>query len=945
MSGGAALASASRSAARSASVGAAVAATSLAAVPSSSAVSAAASASGPPRLAARKTDATGGHGKTVLGAFIGGLIGAVVGAVIVAGAIAAVVATGGAALLVAATVAGALLGAVSVTAGGVAAGARVGKTFPGSPCGKGKTGSGETGAGSPVFIESQPAARLEFDKGDHGGKAKVKSGCAVVYVNGKPLARIDDKLDCGGKFVASSQRTYVSPATVTSASEAGDSIEDVATKIATVAGLAGAALAMGPLIAGIGLVGAVATVGAGFVLGAAGESGGAWVGRKIDAANNTEGRWENILGPVGGFAGGMLNPIKVGPALGRAGTLGEKNLPRLGGQSDIIAPGDPGYHAQQFVDIVPDPQLGVSRPALVGPKPSRPGSAAPEGGADGHFSNASVQKASVESPTVKGQLDEQRARAGANEAPEGPKAHGGGLAGSVGSNGRATPVAHAGGASSGCPSCSASGGAKALPAPAPQPRLPAPAPAKLPAPAAPAQPKPPPAPKVEELKYLGDGAFSKGYRKGDDVYKRVKPEIEGQKNSTISLTEDQRLAVARSTVEENNRLHALHPDLIPEMHLHEDGWIRQSFASGRDIGGWADTRFTDAQYDQASNAFQAAVKVLPKVPDTTEFAKTELGQQGWGLEFDRSASNWRIDDDYHVTNFDPLKLVPPKELQDRAIYPGQVKPPPNEPPPIQAVKTEAAPNAPPKPPAYEHEHEHGPATSAQQPLSATEHAASNEPKVTPHEDGPAPSPTPAPTPASGGCSTCAGAAPPSASGAANIAEKTGLKKSWQFWKPKPAVAPDPNKVYSLKQVPKEFKSDGSQPLYRGSRSKPDALRARGGFSRKSTSTQVSRLSLEEHVNPGGTINARDQWVSTSTGIEAPMHTVYSGMNGYVYEIRQAGGVDVNKLYGSEVHGIEREVTLESVPWKKIKGWYPVSGGFGDEPRVLGEFVPNPDFKP
>lgn len=162
----------------------------------------------------------------------------------------------------------------------------------------------------------------------------------------------------------------------------------------------------------------------------------------------------------------------------------------------------------------------------------------------------------------------------------------------------------------------------------------------------------------------------------------------------------------------------------------------------------------------------------------------------------------------------------------------------------------------------------------------------------------------------------------------------------------PVIKPPlPSQVFSLEDVPPQFRTSGAEPAFRGTRTTPEQLAAQGGFTREaSAGVQPARLSLEQHVNPSGTLNAYDQWVSTSSSPQAALHPMYSGVSGYVYEIGMSGGVDVNKLFGAVQHGIEREVTYNNVPWSKIKGWYKVEGEFGPD-RGLGQFVPNPDYKP
>lgn len=154
--------------------------------------------------------------------------------------------------------------------------------------------------------------------------------------------------------------------------------------------------------------------------------------------------------------------------------------------------------------------------------------------------------------------------------------------------------------------------------------------------------------------------------------------------------------------------------------------------------------------------------------------------------------------------------------------------------------------------------------------------------------------------------------------------------------------PDPTAIRSLGEVPDAFRWSGTEPVYRGDRVTPEVLRERGGFIRTNGNGVAPTMnSLDGHINPvNATINQPDQWLSTSRFLDAPMNPAFSGMDGYVYVIRQQGGADVNALFGRQVHGIEHEITYENVPWNNIVGWYRKTD-FDN----LGTFTRNPDYRP
>ncbi|NUP07520.1 MAG: methyltransferase domain-containing protein [Polyangiaceae bacterium] len=157
----------------------------------------------PGQLAARRGDEVG-HTMAAAWMKIGLCVGAAL--VVVAGA-AVVVATGG----VAAVVAGATVGTTMVAAGGATAavagggllGLHLGEAENDGPsCSVIETGSEDT------FIEGKEASRAGLDTVGHDDDV-VASGSSTVFVNRRPLARIEEKCQCGGRLIRTSARTLI----------------------------------------------------------------------------------------------------------------------------------------------------------------------------------------------------------------------------------------------------------------------------------------------------------------------------------------------------------------------------------------------------------------------------------------------------------------------------------------------------------------------------------------------------------------------------------------------------------------------------------------------------------------------------------------------------------------------------------------------------------------
>jgi uncharacterized Zn-binding protein involved in type VI secretion len=139
-------------------------------------------------------DQVGAHGRGWLGLALGALAGVAVGALIVAGTIA----TGGALAIAV----GALVAAGTVT-GLASVGAKIGKRhLSGSSCGEVKGGASRT------YIEGKAAARADEDGTSHN-RQKIAQGSSTVHVEGAPLARVGDKVKCGGKLMRGCERTTI----------------------------------------------------------------------------------------------------------------------------------------------------------------------------------------------------------------------------------------------------------------------------------------------------------------------------------------------------------------------------------------------------------------------------------------------------------------------------------------------------------------------------------------------------------------------------------------------------------------------------------------------------------------------------------------------------------------------------------------------------------------
>ncbi|MBK6692021.1 MAG: PAAR domain-containing protein [Myxococcales bacterium] len=278
-------------------------------------------------------DPTGAHSRAGLGMVLGGLLGlgiGLVGVALAGAAIGAIVLSGGAALPIVVGagfgLAAAGVGFFAAIAGGVSAGGKAGQTFKGGSCGKITTGSGAKGDGNPVFIEHRRAARAQIDELDHGSNALIESGSSTVFINGKPAAREGEKGGCGGLMLERcAQRTFIGGESTSAGGAYGSSIIAAADEVGALLGKValglGVAAVVGPFLLGgsvLALAGGGAVLGAGLLLGEKATELGAQAGKWLDSqGERTEGRWENILGFVGGSSVSFFNPMKAGAVVGR----------------------------------------------------------------------------------------------------------------------------------------------------------------------------------------------------------------------------------------------------------------------------------------------------------------------------------------------------------------------------------------------------------------------------------------------------------------------------------------------------------------------------------------------------------------------------------------------------------------------------------------------------
>jgi hypothetical protein len=255
-----------------------------------------------------------GHSSAMTGVLVGLAIGALVGV--------AIVATGGLGAI-------AIGAAIATTGGAGLAGQAIGETIDGPD-------TGVIGIGSPsVFINKRPATMTVIATGicsqDSGPPRKVATGAASVFVNGQPMGRISEKMDCSAVIRKGSADVAVG----------GPSKEVIKPEPEVPTWLSNTmtAMAIGGTIIATG--GIALTYGTGAAVGSlVGGVGGGYLGGKgatmAAAAMGYGATGQAVAGVIGGLAGGAL-----GGGLGfKGGQWGEAALttPKI-----AAPPGDSGF--------------------------------------------------------------------------------------------------------------------------------------------------------------------------------------------------------------------------------------------------------------------------------------------------------------------------------------------------------------------------------------------------------------------------------------------------------------------------------------------------------------------------------------------------------------------------------------------------------------------------
>lgn len=245
-------------------------------------------------LAARIGDEVG-HSSASIGAWLGAAAG-----LLLAGAIVAF--TGGAALVVV----GAL---VAGGAGGALAGIHIGESEEArSTCSTITTGSPNT------KIELRWAARADQDIDGHDSEL-VAQGSLRVLVNKKNLARLHDKVCCGGKISTSARKTVVGEETAThyQVTDPGEVSEGTKTALNWAmwigVGMVTAGTGLAYYAAGHGVVAsttaAVAVNGVPIVAGMGASQGAGYIARQMGASELEARSWEVGVGTVVGLGTGL----------------------------------------------------------------------------------------------------------------------------------------------------------------------------------------------------------------------------------------------------------------------------------------------------------------------------------------------------------------------------------------------------------------------------------------------------------------------------------------------------------------------------------------------------------------------------------------------------------------------------------------------------------------
>lgn len=186
------------------------------------------------------------------------------------------------------------LAAIAFVGAGAAMGAGVGEVLGGLDMFTNDAGQITTGSAN-VKINGRAAARAHLDTANcqkHSGAPKIiGQGSHTVYINGVPAARVGDRTICDGKIRAGSGNVNIGGETETTDAIDPEVPELLQNTIFAI-GLGCALAVAGPLVVGVGIIGALV-----------GERGAGWIGGEI-FGEGTDG--QKISALMGGIIGGGL---------------------------------------------------------------------------------------------------------------------------------------------------------------------------------------------------------------------------------------------------------------------------------------------------------------------------------------------------------------------------------------------------------------------------------------------------------------------------------------------------------------------------------------------------------------------------------------------------------------------------------------------------------------
>ncbi|MEO8393555.1 MAG: hypothetical protein ABI700_11250 [Chloroflexota bacterium] len=131
---------------------------------------------------------------------------------------------------------------------------------------------------------------------------------------------------------------------------------------------------------------------------------------------------------------------------------------------------------------------------------------------------------------------------------------------------------------------------------------------------------------------------------------------------------------------------------------------------------------------------------------------------------------------------------------------------------------------------------------------------------------------------------------------------------------------------------------------------PAQVKSAGGFLRGGKNLDLLDHLTEKHLS--GNPDPNTGLISTTENMEfARQRSVQYG-DPHIYKVSGGEGWRGNQVwaergseFGSFPYAGESEITCRGIRWDKVEGWYtPTEGGKAGNVR-LGEFTPNPDFKP